>query len=54
VQKRAHSINRRIRICLNHDIQTSAQEVEKLGMAGIWQRVLPVVREQGWYYEPIL
>jgi DNA polymerase-1 len=54
-----HSSNNKLRseaerVSLNHDIQTSAQEIEKLGMAGIWQRVLPTLWSEGWYCEPIL
>jgi len=54
-----HSANNRLRseaerICLNHDIQTTAQEIEKLGMVGIWQCVLPLIRAEGRYCEPIL
>lgn len=54
-----HSTNNRLRseaerVCLNHDIQTSAQELMKLGMVGVWQRVLPVVWSRGYYCEPIL
>jgi len=54
-----HSSNNKLRseaerVSLNHDIQTSAQEIEKLGMAGIWQRVLPALWSEGWYCEPIL
>jgi len=54
-----HSSNHRLRseaerVCLNHDIQTSAQEIEKLGMKGIWERVLPLIRAEGYYCEPIL
>lgn len=54
-----HSSNNRLRseaerICLNHDIQTTAQEVIKLAMSGIWQRVLPAIHSEGWYCEPIL
>lgn len=54
-----HSSNMRLRseadrICLNHDIQTTAQEVIKLGMVGIWTNVLPAIRREGWYVEPLL
>lgn len=42
------------RMCLNHDIQTTAQEIMKLGMVGVWQRVLPLIQAEGYYCEPIL
>lgn len=54
-----HSTNKRLRaeserIALNHDIQTTAQEIIKLAMAGIWSRVLPAIWAEGWYCEPLL
>lgn len=54
-----HSPNGRLRaeaerISLNHDIQGTAQEVEKEGMRTIWEAVLPAVHAEGWYAEPIL
>ncbi len=54
-----HSSNNKLRseaerVCLNHDIQGTAQELIKLAMKGIWERVLPEVWRQGYYCEPIL
>jgi len=54
-----HSHNMRLRseadrICLNHTIQTTAQEIIKLGMVGIWQNVLPAIWAEGWYCQPLL
>jgi DNA polymerase-1 len=54
-----HSTNTRLRseserICLNHVIQCTAQEVIKLGMVGIWTNVLPCIWKEGWYCEPLL
>jgi uracil-DNA glycosylase family 4 len=54
-----NSFNNRLRseterVCLNHDIQTTAQEIFKFGMKGIWERVLPQLWSESHYIEPIL
>jgi len=46
--------NEAYRQAINHPIQSGAQGVIKLAMAGIWHNVLPLYWKEGHWVEPLL